>query len=134
MEPSEDGLYVVADGTYFLQGSDPKQMRQNWINAERGIKGTGAQLPGSVFSPEIPDAVAYWYSTEGPVMGLPGGALRKITDGRVALPSYEEGATLLREENGLRHVVTALRGSGADSQFAMGDEISVTVRRNGITL
>jgi hypothetical protein len=134
MQPVTDGIFVVADKTYFLSGTDPKDMRQVVVSNYRGIDGTGITVNGSIFDPEIVGDVAYWYSRAGAMLGLAGGVVRPLMENSVALPLYEEGVTAVREENGIRQAVTALRGSGTAAKFAFGDEISVTVKRNGIVL
>lgn len=134
MQPVEDGMYVVADKTYFLSGTNPKDVRQVVVSDYDAIFGTGATMRGSAFDPDIVGDVAYWYSKAGAMLGLQGGIVRPLMENSVALPSYEEGVTGMREENGIRQAVTALRGSGTAAKFAMGDEFVVTVKRNGIVL
>lgn len=134
VQPVNDGLYVISDKTYFLSGTNPREMRQVVVSNYRSVEGTGVTLTGSIFDPEIVGDVAYWYSRAGAMLGLAGGVVRPLMENSVALPLYEEGVTALREENGIRQAVTALRGSGHAAEFAFGDEISVTVERNGIVL
>jgi len=134
VQPVTDGLYVVADQGYFLRGTDPKEMSLEPKGTAPGIFGTGATLPGSEFDPELNTDVAYWYSSRGATLGLPGGAIRLLTEQAVAMPEYVEGATLMREADGMSHAVTSMRGSGAVSSSAVGDSIEVTVKRNGIIL
>jgi hypothetical protein len=134
VQPVEDGIYVVADKTYFFSGTNPKEFRQVIVSNYQAIFGTGVRVRGSIFDPEIVGDVAYWYSRAGAMLGLAGGIVRPLMENSVALPSYEEGVTGLREENGIRQAVTALRGSGTAAKFAMGDEFVVTVKRNGIVL
>ena len=134
VQPVDDGIYVVADKTYFLSGANPKEFSQNVVSEYPGIYGTGTTMNGSVFDSELVGEVAYWYSSAGAMLGLQGGAVRALMENSVAFPSYEEGVTGLRSENGIRQAVTALRGSGTAAKFALGDEISVTVKRNGIVL
>ena len=134
VQPVVNGMFVVSDKTYFLSGDNPKEFRQIVVSDQKGIFGTGQTFRGSVFDPELVGDVAYWYSPVGAMLGLPGGVLRPLMEGSVALPEYEEGVTALREENGIRQAVTALRGSGTAAKFALGDEFTVTVKRNGIVL
>lgn len=134
IEPVFDGLYIVADRTYFLAGEDPKQTQLIEVSETTGIFGTGVTVNAADFDDDLTGEAAYWYSKDGPVLGLPGGVVRSLTDNTLALPDYAEGTTLVREENGVRQAVTAVRGSGTGDSFRMGDEISFTVKRNGITL
>ena len=134
VQPVEDGVYVVADKTYFFNGTNPREFQQIVVSEYRAIFGTGLTTNGSVFSSEVVGEVAYWYSEVGAMLGLPGGGVRPLMENSVALPSYEEGVTCMRKENGIRQAVTALRGSGTAAKFALGDEFTVTVKRNGIVL
>jgi hypothetical protein len=134
VEPVLDGIFVVADKTYFLRGTSPSQFTQIELSDDKGIFGTGTRVQGSLFDPEILGEAAYWYSNRGAVLGLPGGSVRPLMEGTVAFPEYSEGATTMREQNGIRHVVTALQGSGTAAGLAFGDEVSITVKRNGIEI
>lgn len=134
VQPVFDGLYVAADQTYFLAGNDPKSMQQIIVDDAQGIPHTGMTVDASTFSEDATGEAAYWYTNKGATLGFPGGTVQRLMEQTVALPSYEEGASIMREQNGMRHAVTALRGSGTDAAFALGDEISVTVKRNGIVL
>jgi hypothetical protein len=133
VEPSLDGLYVVADKTYFLAGTEPKQFAFREMGATRGVEGTSCQVAGNVF-PQLKSnhAVAYWFSERGPVVGLPGGQIVYLLDGRVSVDQYARGASLLREQNGVRQVITSLRGQGDVSTFTATDSSVMTVYRNGI--
>jgi len=134
VQPVEGGIFVSSDKTYFLSGADPAEARAVVVSDYPAIPGTGACFPGSDFGFEDGLDVAYWVSREGAVIGAPGGTIKKLTEESVALPSYDAGTSFFRESNGMRHAVTALRGSGAGAQLAVGDEVEVTVKRNGIIL
>ncbi|MGB5834137.1 MAG: hypothetical protein WBG92_19420, partial [Thiohalocapsa sp.] len=55
------------------------------------------------------------------VAGLPGGQLRYLTDGRVAMPDYGKASLAFREENGLRQVLLSLREQRGGSRLASTD-------------
>jgi ApbE superfamily uncharacterized protein (UPF0280 family) len=52
----------------------------------------------------------------------------------VALPAYAAGATLFREREGIRQLVTTVREPGPSSGFGVTDAVTVEVRRNGVLL
>lgn len=133
-EPVADGIFVVADQAYFLRGTDFASMSREALGGSEGIFGTGMRVRSSLFGAESGQEAAYWYSTAGAVVGFPGGTIRHLTEEHVALPSYDEGASVLRDVNGMRHAVTAFRGTGASSTSSVGDSIDITVRRNGVLL
>lgn len=133
LEPTHDGLYVVAGKTYFLAGTDPKQFHLREVAPTGAAEGTGTQVPGVVF-PDLKTAhpVAYWFSERGPVVGMPGGQIVYLLDGRIAVNQYLRGSTLLREQHGVRQLITTLQGPGASSGFAATDSSAMTVYRNGV--
>ena len=134
LEPVADGLFVVADATYFLAGAGPEQMALRTVDDAGGVEGTGARVPARHVGVEVPGEVAYWLGTRGAVLGLPGGGLKAVTEDRVALPAYAAGATLAREREGIRQLVTTVREPGPASGFGVSDAVVVEVRRNGVLL
>lgn len=133
-EPVDDGIYVVAEVAFFLAGDDPKKMQQQPVHLSQGIEGTGLTVDAALVMKDAVGQAAYWYGNAGAMLGMRGGQVVPLMENRVALPAYEKGATMLREHNGIRQLVTALYGSGETSSFTMGDEASVEVIRNGIVI
>lgn len=133
LEPTLDGLYVVAGKTFFLEGTDPKQFQLREMAPTGAAEGTGCQLPGAIF-PDLKTghSVAYWFSERGPVVGLPGGQVRFPLDGKLAVDLSPHGATLLREQDGARQIITTLVGPGVGSGFAASDSSVMTILRNGV--
>lgn len=131
LEPVADGLYVVAERTWFLSGVVPEQMSQTARHPGAGVEGTGITVPGRYFG--LDDAVgdvAYWFGDRGAMLGLPGGTVRPLMEDRVALSQYASGATLFRERQGIRQLVTALAGPGQGSGFGAADSAVAEVRKN----
>ena len=46
-------------------------MSQNPVYPHGGVKGTGLRLSAKIFNLEIKEDVAYWFSDNGIVIGLP---------------------------------------------------------------
>lgn len=141
MQPVQDGVYVVSDTTYFLDGTDPKDTKLDAVYPHKGVRGTGMAVPASKFMEDndlIGDTsqedVAFWYSTHGAVLGYPGGNVKPVTEDRLSIPEYEKGATLLREENGIRQLITSLTGRGEQNSFGVTDSAVAEVRRNGVVI
>jgi hypothetical protein len=141
VQPIEDGIYVIADKTYFLAGTDPMEMKQEVVYPYPGVRGTGMAVPHSKFVAEndlISDSakedVAFWYSTHGAVVGYPRGNIHPLTEDRVAIAEYGKGASLLREEDGIRQLVTSLTDKGDDNGFGVTDYATAEVRRNGVLI
>lgn len=141
VQPVEDGVYVTADKTYFLAGTNPAEMKQDVVYPYPGVRGTGMEVPHTKFIAEndlISDSakedVAFWYSTKGAVLGYPNGNVHPITEDRVAISEYGKGASLLREEDGIRQLVTSLTDKGDQTGFGVTDYATAEVRRNGVLI
>jgi hypothetical protein len=127
------GLYVAAGPrTLWLAGPDPKTWQQVIARPTGVVPGTGRQVPASWFALEgITGNVAFWMDTDGVFcLGLPSGQVMPLTEGRVALPAYAEGAVLLQEKPGIRQIIAALIGGGTNT-FAASDSAVATVRKHG---
>lgn len=135
MEPVHDGIYIVADKAYFMRGTDPNQFVPEVAHAHRADEGSGTQVPAKMFgSNEAIGNLAYWFGDNGPCVGYPGGVVNPPAEDKVAFDEYQRGASLFREEEGIRTVTTSLRGKGASSGFAASDSLTFTVRRNGVVV
>lgn len=135
LEPLADGEgnagVFIADHArvYWMAGTNPKDWR-------RVIRYDASVVPGTSLIVDAGDVglsgtgrVAFWLSTNGVFCaGLPGGEVRPLTDGRLALPDGEQGASLYREHNGLRQLVTSYLTSNGNG-LAMRDRASATVTR-----
>lgn len=129
----EGGGFFIAAGkrVFWLVGSRTSKMSQRIVRPHGAVPGTAINVPGTAFGVDAAQ-VAYWMGTDGvPCIGLPGGDVQALTENRVAMHRFEQGASLLREANGLRSVVTAGRG-GTTSQIGAGDSAEVVQYRNGI--
>lgn len=126
------GLYVVADQAYFLPGGDPAKMGRVVAYPFSGVKGTGQIVSASMFGVEAEGGVPYWFSDNGPVLGLTGGVVLPLTEDAVGVPAYASGATMFREIDGIRSMLTSLRGPGHSSKYEASASASFEVRRNGI--
>jgi len=135
VQPVSDGLYVVADKTYFLAGTEPKNMQQTVVSTDYGIEGTGIAVGGNSFGFESDTEVGYWFSNTGAVLGLPGGALKNITEDRLALEQdLSLGATMYKETGGIRQMITSFRNKGTNSVNQFSSQITSQIIRNGVII
>lgn len=140
MEPVGEGGdapgVFIADHkrTYWLSGSGPKDWQRVIRHGHSAVPGTSLTVPGNVFNLETTAPVAVWLATNGVwCLGLPGGTVQPIRDGQLALPHGEHGASVFREVNGLRQIMTSYLAGGAQT-IGMHDSAVATIRRNGVTL
>lgn len=131
-EPVSDGIYLGTqnEGVRFLAGSDFKQF--NLVSADdlQAVRGSGLHVDGAVFGAE--DNSAIWLTKRGWVLGMTGGATKRLTDDRTALPAYESAVSILRESDGIRQILSFARG-GSESAGA-SDVMTTEVIRNGVLL
>lgn len=137
LEPVGDGAsggsgVWVADHkrTYWMEGGEPDKWRRVIRYDYAAVPGTSVLVKGTDVGLETTEQVAFWLATNGVFcVGLPGGKLEPVTEGRLALPDGERGATLFREHNGLRQLITSYL-SRAGNGLAIGDKASATVTRH----
>lgn len=136
VETVQDGVYVVADKTYFLSGRDMSDVNQFIAYPQSAIEGTGGKTSATDFPflEDVVGEVAYWFGERGQVIGLPGGSIRPMMEHRVAVDEYESGASLLKRSDGLSQLITAVTGKGQQSGFGASDSAVAEVVRNGITI
>lgn len=135
VEPVTDGIYVVADKTYWIPNfSDAEFPNREMVYDGRGVEGSGLTVRGSVFPETPPGDVAYWMGERGQVLGLLGGRLNLPQERKLAPDLFARGASMYREEYGLSHVLTATQGSMKPSKAGARDSITCTVKRNGVII
>ena len=98
----DEGLWIATTKTtYFLPGGDLRGELQQ--KAPFGaVRGTLSRLPNS--------QDLMWFSERGPVR-VSGGAMTLLQDENIAFSPAESGASVVREQNGLRTFISALSGA-----------------------
>lgn len=120
-----DGLFIVADKTYFLPGAGSENGSLIVVAPYRAVKGTGINLPKST-------DVA-WLSERGPMVGSSGGAVKLLTEESMALTLGGTGAMMFREFNGGSHLVGTARNVD-NSKLAAASFVDAEIVRNGRTI
>jgi hypothetical protein len=136
MQPADAGMFVVADKTYFYPATNPNETPQVAAYDHDGVRGTGLSMESQDLGlDEVTGKVAVWFSEKGLCIGTNGGQIIHAMERKVALEKYQSGATLFRAKDGIRQVVTAVKG-GDGMRAALGatDHVSVTVKRNGVVI
>ena len=105
VEPVEAGIYIAtADRTYWLSGSD--------IAGESALSELLPYGAAEYSSTRINNSLdVAWYSTRGIVIGSRDGQAKNLQESDVATEKARSAATLYREQDGLRQIVSALRGA-----------------------
>lgn len=128
------GLYVIADKTYFISGTNPETMEPKMVFPHSGVKGSGVYVPSTILNIDYPGDSPMWFSDNGLVAGGAGGNIIPITEDVLSVAKYSEGASLFREEDGIRSVITSLQGKQETQRLSTSDSVSFEVRRNGIII
>ena len=135
VQPVSNGLYVVADKTYFLAGNEPKDMQQIMLSTDQGIEGTGLTMGGNSFGLESDTEVGFWYSNKGAMLGISGGTLKQLTSDRLALEEgLAFGTSVYKEVEGIKQIITNFSPKGQEAAFAFGTSITSKIIRNGVVL
>lgn len=98
VQPCEDGIYVCADKTYWIPG-DP-------LNTQPVVVLPYGALRGSAIFDRLTQT-AYWQGRQGVVVAKPGGQVAVPQDEALIFNPASSGASLLREQDGERHVLAA---------------------------
>lgn len=125
------GIFVASGAkTYWLPGTDPKAFHVKIARAHGVVPGTSIRVPGDVFGLETTQPVVYWLDDAGTgCLGLPGGEVLPLRQNQTIAPSADGGASLYREQDGMRQVITALMGA-RERGVAIGDKAECTVIRH----
>lgn len=113
-----DGLYVVADRTYFFAGFDPAKFVPQVVLPYGGVRGTLLRFPNST---EVG-----WFSHRGFVVADSGGKIGNVQESRVAVEQATIGAATFREHDGVRQLIGTLMDPNANtavSQSFMDAEV-----------
>lgn len=118
-EPCDDGVYIVAEQTYWLAGKNPLEAELAPILPYGATEGTGGQNPDN--------ETVFWFSKRGMVAGAAGGKVSNLQENTVAVDPAIVGAMGYREQNGLRQLVASVFGTqstqAAASSFADAEVI-----------
>lgn len=131
------GVFVAAGGrTFWLSGADPLNgdgWKPREVHGYGAIAGSSVLVPAKAFDQDSTGRYAYWLDTGGHFcVGKPGGIVERIGQRRFNAGVSERAASVFRELNGSRHIVTSMRGAPIKDSFKIGDSLGVTlVRRAG---
>lgn len=99
--PVEGGVYVCTlSATYWLPGGDISKADMTRLQPFGAVRGTLTSLPNST------DLM--WFTPRGPVRASQSGEVTPLHDREVAFPDADSGASIWRESNGLRQLISAI--------------------------
>ena len=101
VEPCQNGFYLSADQTYWVDGEFPNS-DLNPVLPYRAVEGTAAQVPN--------DNSVWWMSERGVVIGTQDGQVKNVQEDNVAVEVAIAGASMYREQDGMKQMVSSLFG------------------------
>lgn len=124
-----DGLYLGSQyGVSFLAGGDIGAFSVQPADKLVPIQGSAMSVDGALFGQ--PGDGVVWLTQRGWVFGGAGGVTKRLTESQMALPKYGRAAGLFREHDGLRQLVTFVKG-GDGAAVDARDSYDVEIVRNG---
>lgn len=143
LAPLVDGVFVATQTeTMFIRGADI-------ASGERIPKAPYGAIPGTLawvdaqslgdLGMQFTETVAVWASPKGICLGGDAGFIRgifkNVTEAKISYADAPRGTALLREQNGITQYLALLKQAGDEPSNAfVGDQVAVTVIRNGITI
>ena len=136
LQETDTGLFIVADKTYFLNGTNPKDMTLKIISNDTGVEGTGISTEAENFNIGFQGLSAYWFGSQGAVLGEPNGTLMYLSRDKLNIDiTTDIGTTGYREKEGIRQLITNLFEQSSDgSAFSASDNVIAQVIRNGVVI
>lgn len=123
--PTQDGVYVgTLDSNgrgevVFFGGFDFSKASYLPVTPYGAYPGTLVDMPHTM--------QMGWASPQGFVIADNGGQITNISYDKVAFPSALRGGSMVREENGIRQIVTGLSKAGGENKFAATDYFNAYV-------
>lgn len=122
------GLYLGDDhGVTFMAGGDIGSFSPRTVDGLAPIPGSAMKVEGALF--EQPGDGVVWLTQRGWVFGGAGGQIKRLTESQMALPKYDRAAGLYREHDGMRQLLTFVKGGGEAA--GASDSYDVEIVRNG---
>ena len=122
------GLYVgSAHGVTFLEGKELGQFSPGTADALAPVPGSALHVDGGLFGE--PGKGVVWLTRRGWVYAGAGGRVKRLTESQMAVPEYDRAASLYREHDGMRQVMTFVKGGGEAA--GASDSYDVEIVRNG---
>lgn len=111
---TENGVYIAAEKTYFVSNPGADDMVQHTVFNFGGVRGTG------VYMPKGDDYDVAWFCKRGQVVAKNESA-KLLTDKSHAPGIMISGVSLVREQQGIRQVVTITHQSGPSPLAYVGE-------------
>jgi len=135
--PVERGVWISDEhNLYYLQGTSPQDFKKVLKEEVSIVPGTDILIPGDLIAIEnTPGGYKWLVTTErGFHVLFNDGLVINVTEKNVNFPRATLGAGALFEEKGISKYISLLQDRKSDGNARVGDEMTATIVRNGITI
>ena len=134
--PTEGGLWVAADGLYYLAGKNPDTSNLSLKEKVIAVEGTEVQISGAyIFIENTPIGYKWLITTDkGIFICFNDGIALNMTEKNYTFPVAEKGTAVFVQENGINRYTTTLQKKEDSTNMAVGDQVTTTIIRNGVIL
>lgn len=123
-----DGIYVgTQHGVTYLDGAELGLFKTRPADMLPPIPGSALAVDGGLFGESGKGIV--WLTRRGWVFGGASGRIKRLTESQMSIPQYDRAAGLYREHDGMRQVMTFVKGGGEAA--GASDSYDVEIVRNG---
>lgn len=124
VEPCDRGVFVVADKTYWISGEITGATLQEAL-PYGAVPRTGGRDP-------LQADTCFWVSDRGLVFGSADGSVKNVQQDQLALDGGLTGASVYREREGQRHVITSVRDP-SHTNTGVGFRFEAEVIKKGVS-
>jgi len=134
--PTPDGLWVSADKIYYVAGKDPSSARLSEKEVAKVVLGSDVKFSGAyIFIENTPLGYKWFVTTNKGIFVLfNDGVILNISERNVSMPEAKSGASAFIQEDGINRYVSLLKEKQKSNNTAIGDMVTSTIIRNGITI
>lgn len=100
LEVVPNGVFIATDQRTWFLGGNPADANLQEVFPYGAIPRTSQRLPDS--------SSCWWMSTRGACIGNPDGSAKNLQEAEVVIDPARVGASLTREQDGVRHLITGL--------------------------
>lgn len=134
--PVEDGIWIAADHLYYISGADTDNFKLSLKERVKYVPGTSTYLSGSyILLDNMPIGYKWLITTDlGIFVLFNQGVVINLTATNISLDRAVSGTSVFLQDGGMNQYLSILNKSDESNNSVMGDVVTTSVIRNGITI
>ena len=134
--PTPGGLWVSSDKIYYVSGKDPSNAKLTEKELAQVVRGSEVKFSGAyIFIENTPLGYKWLVTTDRGIFVLfNDGVILNISEQNISMPKAFDAAAGFIQEDGINRYVSLLREKEGSNNTAIGDMVTSTIVRNGITI